>query len=448
MSFFKKIIPETPKQAFLIAFLLCALAGLFIILVLAPLTGISKDFSKAHDGYIELAKSLGQGDGYVFEKNGAAVFHRPPLYPFLLVPITFLPEHLQRTVLILMQSALVGFIAALIFKIAQYFFTLSVAKISVIIFLLNPWVYWNAKNPMTTILQGLLYLIFAVLIGKEILTIMGHYENKTKLAKRRLAIGLTAAALALTHGTMLAVNALLFFILLIIAIAKRNRQAIKTPIIAGLIMAALIAPWTYRNYIVFDRIIPVAGGGGLAYFNGNVHWQSTIENPQRKGESYIDASLRVCDINGTEATHAHWMGLKDIELDDRVNKKMVENIRTHPDIFAKKIALNAVEYYFPTLASPFLAVKGFSLQKLAITIFHLTLWILAIIGLCRNQKNPLSKTGKKLILSAIVIYAIWFFPFATFIGHSLYTFGTIPFLSILAADGLTFRNVSLALQND
>ena len=37
------------------------------------------------------------------------------------------------------------------------------------------------------------------------------------------------------------------------------------------------------------------------------------------------------------------------------------------------------------------------------------------------------------------LYACWYFPFATFIGHSLYTLGTIPFLSILAARGLLLQ---------
>ena len=75
---------------------MCLFAGLFIIFVIAPLTGVSKHFGRANDGYIQLARSLGTGDGYVFEKDGPPVFHRPPLYPALLVPITFLPDPLQQ----------------------------------------------------------------------------------------------------------------------------------------------------------------------------------------------------------------------------------------------------------------------------------------------------------------------------------------------------------------
>jgi len=436
----KRMIPKTTKGAFWLSFWLCFLGCLFIIFVIAPLTGISKHFGHGHDGYIQLAENLGQGNGYVFEEAGPSVFHRPPLYPFLLVPITFLPDFLQRPALILMQSVMVGCIGGLIFQIAKRLFNLSIAGVAVVIFLLNPWVYWNAKNPMTVIPQGLLYTLLAVLAGSELLAILGRYSapaGKMKLWSKRLAMGIVAAALALTHGAMLAVNIVLLFMLLIAGIVRRNYQATKTSIIAGVIMVTLIAPWTYRNWVMFHRFIPIAGGSGLAYFNGNVHWEGITQEPQRNGEGYINASLRVAGIEGTEATHTHWKGLKDIELEDRVNEKMMEDLRTHPGAFMKKILLNAVEYYFPMFTYPYLAVKYFKAENLAITIFHSILWGLALMGIWRGRKEEMLWPPTGLVFIAIVVYAIWFFPFAIFIGHSLYTFGTIPFLSILAARGLS-----------
>jgi 4-amino-4-deoxy-L-arabinose transferase-like glycosyltransferase len=412
---------------------------LFIIFVIAPLTGISKHFGNDHDGYIQLAENLGRGNGYVFEEAGPLVFHRPPLYPFLLVPITFLPDFLQRPALVLVQSVMVGCIGGLIFQIARRLFNPSTAGAAVAIFLLNPWVYWDAKNPMTVILQGLLYTLLTVLVGSEFLATIGRYSapaGKMKLWSKRLATGIVAAALVLTHGAMLAVNIVLLFVLFTAGIIRHNYQAIKTSIIAAAVMVTLVAPWTYRNWVEFHRFIPVAGGSGLAYFNGNVHWGGIMQEPQRKGEGYITASLRVAGIEGTEAAHTHWKGLKDIELEDRINKKMIEDVCTHPGAFMKKVLLNSIEYYFPMLMYPYLAVKHFNVQKLVITIFHLGLWILALMGIWRDKKEERLWLPVGLMLAAIALYAIWFFPFATFIGHSLYTFGTIPFLSILAAKGL------------
>ena len=438
MRLYEKITPETGKGAFWLSFLLCLAGCFFILFVVSPLTGLSKDFGKANDGYIQLAENLGDGNGYVFEKDGPAVFHRPPLYPFLLVPVMQLPVSLQRLALVVLQSLMVGCIGAFIFKIGKRLFNLSVSRIALILFLLNPWVYWNAKNPMTAILQMLLYILFVTLIGSELLIVLNRMDRplgKCKLWAKRLAIGIVAAALALAHGAMLAVGLILLFALFIIAIIKRNIPTVKTSIIAGVLMVALIAPWTYRNWAVFERFIPVAGNSGMGYFNGIIHWSCTDEHPQRKGETHIDACLRLAGIEGTEKSHVHWKGLKDIELEDEVNRKAIEHMREHPSAFVKKVMLNSVEYYFPAFTYPFLAVKGLSAENLALTVFHLVLWILAIVGIWRAKKeNLLLSAG--LLLSGIFLYAVWYFPFSTFIGHSLYTIGTIPFLSILAAKGL------------
>lgn len=440
MNYYKRVIPKTAKGAFWLSFWLCLFGCLFVIFVLPPLTGLSKWFGgDGHDGYLEIANNIIRGNGFVFEPGGVPVFHRPPFYPLLISPLTLLSKGLQRPCLVLIQSIMVGGIASLIFGIAKYLFGPSTAEKAFIIFILNPWVYWNAKNPMTPITQGLLYTLLVVWAGSELLTILGRYSvpaSKTKLWSKRLAMGIVATALALTHGAMLAVNIVLLFILFIAGIARRNYQATKTSIIAGVIMVTLIAPWTYRNWVEFHRFIPIAGGSGLAYFNGNVHWEGITQEPQRKGEGYIDASLRVAGIEGTEAAHTHWKGLKDIELEDKINEKMIEDLRTHPGAFMKKVLLNAVEYYFPMFTYPYLSVKYFNTEKLAITIFHSILWTLALIGIRQGKKGNMSWSSEGLMLTAIVLYAIWYLPFATFIGHSLYTFGTIPFLSILAAKGV------------
>jgi len=399
---------------------------------------IPNSFGKAHDGYIQLADNLRQGNGYVFEKGGPPVFHRPPLYPILLVPVTYFPAQWQRPVLILMQSLMVGCIGSIIFMIARRLFGCTVPAISVLIFALNPCVYFNVKNPMTTITQGLLYTVLAVLVGMEFLNGGQLQQGAKGLWRKRLAIAAAGAALTLTHGTMLAVTGSFLLILFAAGIVRKNYQTVRTAVIAAAMTAVLIAPWTYRNWVVFHRFIPVAGGAGLAYFNGLVHWKDICPQPQREGEEYIDASLRVAGIDGNEAQLTHWKGFKDIALEDRMNRKMADDIREHPAGFAKKIALNAIEYYFPTLAYPFLAMdfyKGGHVPKLGVTIYHLILWTLAVAGVLKSRRDGLFKSAA-LMLAAVFLYAVWFLPFATFIGHSLYTFGTMPFLSILAAKGI------------
>jgi 4-amino-4-deoxy-L-arabinose transferase-like glycosyltransferase len=421
----KKFVPQNGNQVFWLSFFLCIIFCGVILFIVSPITGLSKNFGSGNDGYIQLARSIVAGHGYVFEKGGPPVFHRPPMYPLFLVPIAMFPENLQRYIIIIPQSILVGFIGMMIFEIAGKLYNRTIAAVAVLLFLMNPWVYWNAKNPMTSILQTFLYLIFAYFIAMEL------FDKNGSKPLKGLIIGITGAALVLTHSAMLPV--VLFFIaVLFIKALMRDRNKILTSAVAGLVVICLIAPWTYRNWVIFHRFIPISGGGGLAYFNGNVHWSGIESEPQKPGEGYIDASLRVLGIKGSEANDIHWKGFKDIKYEDLAARKMVEHIKNHPVLFIKKNILNAAEYYFPVFTKPFLAVRKVTIEQWASSVFHIILWVAAIAGICCCRSRGL------LLLAAIFFYAVWYFPFATFIGHSLYTLGTIPFLCILSATGIVF----------
>ena len=433
------IPPRSSKEAFWIAFALCLATCLFILFVLSPLTGVSQTFgTETHDGYIEIARNLVSGNGYVLEEGGTPVFHRPPLYPFLLVPIALFPEFLQRPILVVVQSLMVGGIAFLVFEVSSKLFNHTTAKFSVVVFLLNPWLYWNAKNPMTPIVQALLYVSFIFLIFREIYPLLfgrPMTDQKSRVPPW-LSIGLSGALLSLTHGTMIAVFLIWLLAVFLVGVFRRNWQTVRTSLYAGLIGVLVISPWTYRNWVVFNRFIPVVGGGGLMYFHGNNHWSPTRVPSSEKLEISKKDTRRdvIKDINEDQK---NWHGLKDTKLDKNLTQKMIEDILAHPGIFAQKITLNALEYYFPAITHPFLAYgSNLKKEKLALTIYHFLLWTLAVWGFLGVRKKKNYQNSAILLFVAIVLYAVWYFPFLAFIGHSLYTFGTMSILSILTAIGI------------
>jgi len=438
-----QIIPNTAKGSFWLGFGLCLLVCLLIVFVVSDLTGFSKNFGgKSHDGYLEIAENIIRANGFVFEPGGATVLHRPPFYPILISPLTLLPKEIQRIALIVLQSAITGGICFLIFKIAQYLFGAKTARTAVIIFVLNPWVYLNAKNPMTPITQGFLYILFVSLIGSSIAGILKSdniLQNRKKIWLGVLATGVAGAALVLSHGAMLAVAITLLLISFIAGILRKSYLTIAGSIISAIIIVILVTPWTYRNWKVLGRFVPVTSNHGFAYFHGLVHWNICGENARRNNESYEHASLRFLGVETDESEATHFWGLKDPELDQQFNKKMKEHILAQPGLFIKKLLLNTVEYYFPMATYPFLAVKRLSVQKLAITIFHIILWALAIIGIYNKRADGKFLQRVGVVLALIALYGIWYLPFVTFIGHSLYTFGTMPFLSIVAALGINTR---------
>lgn len=98
------------------------------------------------------------------------------------------------------------------------------------------------------------------------------------------------------------------------------------------------------------------------------------------------------------------------------------------------------------MTDPLPVVKIFSAEQLALTIFHIVLWALVLVGFWQEKGQDTLGLSQTLVLAGVALYLVWYLPFGTgFIGHSLYTLGTIPFLSILAAKGLA--GLSRALQS-
>ncbi len=451
IPYFKLSKPENAKEAFWLAFVLCVLVGLFIIFVITPLTGLSQKFGgSAHDGYLEIARNIMEGNGYVFKVGGPPVLHRPPLYPFFLVPLTLLPAYLQRPILVLLQSAMVGCIGYLIFRIAQRLFSITIARLSVFIFLINPWVYWLAKNPMSIVLQGFLYILFISLIGREVFDKVEGKENlsiNSRVWSKQLYIGIVVAALALTHGTMIFIATIALLMLFFNALLRRNfRDAINIVIISFIILL-FISPWTYRNWQVFHRFVPITGNAGFTYFAGNAHWG--ISGPQQKNDHDLDTPLEHAGIEGKTSLLVQFWGLTDPEIENRTNKRMIEHMRTHTTDFIKKIYLNSIEFYFPifhVFYSSYVTESEHSFilfnvikypEKLILSLFYFVIWGLGGIGIWRWRKQKKMWFSVPMILLPIFFYSIPYFPFLVFVGHSQYTFGTVPFLSILVASAFS-----------
>ncbi|MGB0866905.1 MAG: hypothetical protein ACPGSC_10370, partial [Granulosicoccaceae bacterium] len=141
-----------------IAFLLPFCIGLFIVFWL-PQFGIASKFGGiGHDGYLELATSLYQGTGYRFSADGQAVFHRPPLYPVLLMPFMGLPQEGIKFSVVLLNSLFLLTACIYTRRICKLLFPQpAVGTIAVALLLCNPWVYRLVSSPLSAIMQMALY---------------------------------------------------------------------------------------------------------------------------------------------------------------------------------------------------------------------------------------------------------------------------------------------------
>jgi len=426
--------PVRPVQIFWLASASCAVLGLTAAAALSTWIGVDAEIGGGkHDGYWEIAKNLAAGYGFVFEPGGPAVFHRPPLYPLLLVPVALLPEPVQRVALTLFQAGLVGVTAMCTFAIARSFSGLGVARVAAALVALNPWVIWLTRNPLSSIAQMCLFTLCCYLA-------LLWWRGGTGLGRHRFfrspwSFGVSLGALALSHGAMLFPVA----VLLVALLARAPRGLRARVVAAALVATACVVPWTARNWLETGRLIPVAGNAGIVYFLGNAHWR--LHEPEPNSPlSVQDRTLRHAGINTHAAETLHYWGTLDPDLDALAQQHMLSDIAEHGSDFLLKVTLNAIEYYFPVL-HPAVRARDRGLSavtnvgsedtagKTLRSAYYLLLWSAAVVGLAYSSQ-------RWFLLGAIALYALPHLPFAVRHQSSLYNLGTLPFLSIAVAEGL------------
>ena len=432
--------PRDARDAFWIAVGIGCAVGL----VLAPLlvrAGADSDQlfgGYAHDGHVELARSLARGDGFVFEPGGDSVSHRPPLYPLLLTPLMFLPEVLQRPALTVVQVLLLATAVASTFRLGARWFGVDTARLASRLMLVNPWLYWMTWVAMSPLLQLALFV--------WLLRALFAQGSGTRVSSASLWAGPLAAALALTHGAMLFSIALLFATAG--ALALRSAPALpalrRLALIGGLTLAC-VAPWTLRNWLVFDRFIPVATNAGFAYFAGSAHWghgspSGRLSPEMVFGTPAADEGLYLAGLPDRYEDVAHFYGLRDVALNARLDALAFDHAREDLPRLARKMGLNALENYFPIVFSLVRHPADSLLERalsgklrLVRSLFYAGLWALALASFLRLPAGRGLEVG--LLWFFVAAYVLPYLPFLTFVSHSMYNFGSLPCLAILGALG-------------
>lgn len=456
-----KNIQFSPRSVFIFAFLLAVFAAICITYIVSPYFNVGKHFGGIdHDGYIEVARNIVQGEGFVFEPGGSPPIHRPPAYAFFLIPIAMLPDFLQRLGVIILNSIFVGGTACLLFKFSAKFFNSRLALISLLIFILNPWVLWYVKNPTVVHIQMFFFTAFFVLI-LHLFFQPGDSLLKTSIWGSVL-LGLVGGISALTHGIMLPLVISVLFVPILLGVIKRRMDWIRLTSFAMVVFFLIVGLWTYRNWQVTGRFIPVVSNTGLLYFAGNAHWgigtsDLKIDSLEKERTLYQGQGIhdfqRILLFAGVDRPFSevlHFYGIKDPELDSRLNKKAVHHALQNLDKLVKKFFLNGIEFYFPIVyyiyPPSFLSLsqhpvmtrvlKDCSTVEIIQSLYFFLLWIFAILGIGYSIYSR-SKTKDLIILLGVIFIIIGsYLPFLVYVMHSRYAFTTLPFLSLLSASGI------------
>ena len=453
------------RQVFLFVAFFCLVAGLIIGSVVPAFLGVATDFAgPQHDGYLQIANMLAQGQGFRFEPNGQPVMHRPPLYPILLIPITYLPVENQKMLVIAINSLLAGVSATLLYKLAiRIYNKAAIGWLAIALYLISPWIWRLITLPHTALLQSTLYLaaVYCVVImvfgpGPDKFAqpyLMAETRPRSKPFTRSsfrwyaVFFGFSSGLLSLTHGVGFLIFAACILALIIIALWPHPNNLttstrVSSIILSAVLGAALIAPWTLRNLNTFPITVPVTTGASFNYFMGNLYW-GLGDHEVNEDISPRDNALIAGGVNMPAAEAMQYWGVMDPLQEKTLSENMKAHALANPDVVLQKSLLSLAENFFPAVHQMVCHQREMvsceketwytSAHRFGLSVYYGFIIFFALVSVIKGR------TPGRIALFLFALGGLHigpFLPLGQWAPHGIYALSAIMLIIVLAADGL------------
>jgi 4-amino-4-deoxy-L-arabinose transferase-like glycosyltransferase len=288
------------KSAFVNLSILLAIALVVRVVFVLATQHIGSPDSMDSGTYHNIAVNLLDGKGFSEDGENPSIFVAP-LYPFLLF-IFYKVFGVHPLIIEIFQCFLSVGTGLLVYLLTRKFFASTIAFLAATIALVVP-----DLIIITTFLYTETFFIF--LFIALILTALFVLE-KPRLKFIVLA-GFVGGIVTLSRGVTLLFPFLLFMALLV---KYDFLKSLKTVLLYSLFFVLPILPWTIRNYITHNQIIPIAVGTGDVLWTGNYL--------PFDGKYNYDSTMDLMD--------SMTVGLDQIERDAKLTKVAKENIIAEP----------------------------------------------------------------------------------------------------------------------
>jgi hypothetical protein len=216
--------------------------------------------------YGEIVKNIVNNNGYSLfyfendsleykykeEVNPFPSAYMPPGYVFIILPVYFIEnDFIINLIIISLQIFCSAAVIFFLFKLCANIFDKSIAIVSTLIYAILPeFIYACASFSPTILFHLLIVLVFYRL----------QAHNKTNGLDILLPV-LLAAIIYLRSEFILFVMFLIMFYM----ISKQYRKALSYIVL----ILFLILPWSIRNSMVFDSLVPMTTNFGQNLYRGN-----------------------------------------------------------------------------------------------------------------------------------------------------------------------------------
>jgi 4-amino-4-deoxy-L-arabinose transferase-like glycosyltransferase len=350
----------------------------------------------------------------------------PPGYPFLLAVIYRISGESDAAIQ-MVQITADAVAAVILFFIAYELLGISVGLIASLLAGFSPQFTWNSLLllPDTISVLPLLLAIYLVVLGRH---------------NRSLSFPLLAGALIGASCLLRPNNLLLAPVLALMMAAGLVKRAsrLRVASAAVLLFATLfvVAPVTVRNWLVFDRFIPLSLGVGQTLLEGIADY-----DPKRRF-GIPETDVEIAQMEAKEFQRPDYaetlFGPDGIERERHRLKRGFQIIRSNPIWFAGVMAQRAVSMLrferVPIIDSERSRETGYPVllrivQKVYLTVFMLPLVVVGIAALAWSRRWS--------TLAILLVIPFYYFVFQSALHtESRYIIALHYFLLLLAAIGV------------
>jgi hypothetical protein len=248
------------------------LSGITLLVRLPALLALLSDHihafaSEGNDGYLQIAQSVVTRG--MIGLDGHHLLTRGPLFPLILVPGVLLQHPVVWTLAVNLAASVC--ICLLVFEACLLWSQSSLAaSAATFLVIANPWLIWCVKNPTTTVTATFFTALACYLLARI------AFCSADKCVKFCFYLGVSTALAALDHPALISFIAGFSAALLLILWHKRSVSPVVGLVVLWVGFAACIAPYSYRNFRISGRFIPIADSAPFSYFMGTGMFESSI----------------------------------------------------------------------------------------------------------------------------------------------------------------------------
>ena len=281
------------------------------------------------DGYGRLGLNIWKGAGFAVNEKEGPIIHRPPGYPLFIALALFLSGGWYPGAVWVLQSLLLGAIAALAFVCARRLLGRSGGILAGVGCSLSPGLFWYGGRMWNEILLAFFFLLlFRLLLDIS----FGHITLKC------VGVGLILGILAVTKGVFLPFIVIVPVLLFMTGAGIGMGRTLIIPVVA----LSLLIPWSVRNYRLSGEIVPVHT---RLFFNlevGNIYATYIMTSPFSYGRIWS----RFVSPMAFRVSESVSSGIRgEIEKEHIYKEKSLREILSNPFFIVKKAFVSGLMFW-------------------------------------------------------------------------------------------------------